>query len=172
MDRRSFIKGLLGATGAAVAAHFGAPEYMGEEIRQELVKDLSRTQIAMPGEVFDNRPIWTSVSGVRDVWVEHVSRELAAQIDADILKQLQPKIGRTVDTMVRAVDHDLAKAQIEDGNKVIMEMPRVRIISDPGAFNRDRLPSFELKAGLEKKESGLFGDKTHRVGYLQEAIIV
>lgn len=171
MDRRSFIKGLLGATGAAVAAHFGAPEYMGEEIRQELVKDLSRTQIAMPGEVFDNRPIWTSVSGVRDVWVEHVSRELAAQIDADILKQLQPKIGRTVDTMVRAVDHDLAKAQIEDGNKVIMEMPRVRILRGGiGAMHQE--PSFELKAGLEKKESGLFGDKTHRVGYLQEAIIV
>ena len=169
MNRRGFLKGLIGASAAAVAAQFNAPEYMGEEIRQTLIKDLSRTQIAVPGEAFDNRPIWTSVSGVKDVWVEHVSRELAAQIDADALKQLQPKIDRTVDTMVRAVDLDLRKAEVEEGKKVIIEVPRVRILRGGiGAMHQE--PLFELKAGLEKK-AGLF-DEEFRVGYLQEQIIV
>lgn len=168
MNRRGFLKGLIGASAAAVAAQFNAPEYMGEEIRQTLIKDLSRTQIAVPGEAFDNRPIWTSVSGVKGVWVEHVSRELAAQIDADTLKQLQPQIDRTVGTMVRAVDLDLRKAEVEDGKKVIIEAPRV-CITHAGSHLRPT-PVFELKAGLEKKQ-GLF-DEEFRVGYLQEQIIV
>ena len=166
MDRRGFIKGLLGASAAAVAAEFGAPAWMGEEIRGELLQDLTRTQIQVPGQVFDNRPIWTSVSGVKDVWVEHAAKELARQIDRDILASLQPDIERSVKTLVRAVDTDLYKAEIATDQKIIMDLPKVRIIRPEGVK-----PVFELKAGLEKKE-GLFGACEHRVGYLQEAIII
>lgn len=169
MDRRGFLKGLIAAPAVAVAAHFNAPEWMGQEIKDELIRDLGRTSVAVPGQAFDNRPIWTSVSGVRQVWVDHVAKELAAQMDAAILKELRPDIDRSVNTMVRAVDLDLRKAEVDEGKKVIIQPPRVRIIQG-GIGQMDRKPIFELKAGLEKKK-GLFEDE-YRVGYLQEAIIV
>lgn len=169
MNRRNFLQGLLGASAATVAAQFGAPEWMGEEIKEELVKDLSRTSISIPGQVFDNRPVWTSISGVRQVWVDHVAKELARQIDRDILDSVSSDIERTVNTMVRAVDMDVRKAKKDfpEGGKIIIQTPRVRVKSHSYQGSK---PIFELKAGLEKKK-GLFDDE-FRVGYLQEEIYV
>ncbi len=171
MNRRELFKFLAGATTAAVAAHFGAPEWMGEEIRQEVAKDLLSPKVSsrVPGEAFDNRPVWTSVSGVRQVWVDHVAGELARQIDRDLVSQLSGEIDRTVSTMVRAVDRDLEVAKVEDGQKIIIETPRVRLISKGDTLYSK--PTFELKAGLEKAKN-ILGDEKFRVGYLAEQIIV
>ena len=168
MNRRQLLKGLLGASGVAVAAHFGAPGWMGDEIKEELVKDLSRTSVAVPGQVFDNRPVWTSVSGVQQVWKDHVTKELARQMDRSRLSEMDSKIDRTVNAMVRAVDLDLKKAEVDTDQKVIIEPPRVRLTS---ASWHGGTPVFELKAGLEKKDAFL-GGQEYRVGYLAEKIIV
>lgn len=169
MNRRQLLKGLLASSGAVVAAKFGAPEWMGDEIKEELLSDLSRTSIAVPGQVFDNRPIWTSIAGVRQVWVDEVSKKLARQIDRDILESLKPTIDRTVNTMVRAVDLDLRKAEVEEGQKIIIQTPKVHLTGKISPY--DRRPIFELKAGLEKS-TNILAEKVYKVGYIQEEIIV
>lgn len=171
MDRRGFLKGLLASSGAVVAAQFGAPEWMGDEIKAELVKDLSRTSVAVPSQVFDPRPIWQSVSGVRQVWVDHVAKELARQIDRDILASvaMQDQIDRTVSSMVRAVDLDLEVARVDGDKKVIIDTPKVRLTGKENFLTKT--PVFELRAGLESQVN-ILGEEKYRVGYLQEKIIV
>lgn len=169
MNRRQLLAGLIAAPAVAVAAHFKAPEWMGEEIREELITDLSRTSIQVPGQVFDNRPVWTSVSGVRKVWVEHVAKELSRRIDRDILDKLAPRIDRTVNAMVRAVDLDLRKAEVSEDMKTIILPPKVNLTGEVNSFTRE--PVFELKAGLAS-DTNILGDITHKVGYIQESIII
>lgn len=169
MDRRTLLKGLLGATAAAVAAEFGAPEYMGEEIREELIKDLSkdRIQVQVPKKVFDNRPVWTSVKGVQDVWVDHIHKEYAKAAGDAFAEQIDDEIMRTARMMVRAIDKDLEEAKVDTDKKIIIQPPRFRLTGKNDFLGR---PAFELKAGVEKKK-GLLGSEEYRVGYLSEGLV-
>ena len=171
MNRRGFLKGLLTASAAAIAAEFSAPEWMGEEIRQELIKDASKVSVAVPNQVFDNRPIWQSVAGVKKVWVDHVRKELGKSLSSQLLGDLNSDIDRTVAQMVRAVDLDLEKARVEKDQKIIIQPPKVQLVQPYRLTTKhgSQKPIFELKAGLEERK-GLF-DKEFRVGYIQEALV-
>lgn len=175
MNRRQLLAGLLAAPAVAVAAHFKAPEWMGEEIREELIKDLSKTQVQIGAQVFDNRPVWTSVSGVRQVWMAEVGKALAKAVDAEVMKYYKPtiesQIKSAVGTMVQAIDMDLAKARVTGDDKVIIDTPKLRLVESGYVGSIAKMPKFELVAGVEKKR-GIFGAPEHRVGYLQESIIV
>ena len=168
MDRRGFLKGLLTASGAAVAAHLGAPKYMGDELKAELAKSpenigylighLGRPE-AQVGfsdvKVFDNRPVWQSIAGVTGVWAAEVAKKLHRDVDADIT--------RATSMLVQEMDRRLARAEIPEDRKIILEMPEFKkITTDP----RGRLQC-DMHCGVEEKV-GLFGVKEIRVGYLPQ----
>ena len=63
----------------AVAAKLGAPSHMGEEIQEELKKDLMRdpTTVGFSDvQIFDDRPVWQSISAAADVWTKEVAKQL------------------------------------------------------------------------------------------------
>ncbi len=165
MNRRQLLKGLIAAPAVAVAAHFNVPDYMGEEIQEELKKDLLKTHVAMPKEVFDNRPVWRSVKGVEKVWKEHILGDIQKRYSEDAGKALASKIDRTIRQMVRVVDLDLQKAELTNDHKVIIQPPQVTVLR----ADTDN-PVLELRAGLEET-TGLFGKKEHRVGYIARGIV-
>lgn len=131
---------------------------MADEVKRELRRDLSRTVIAMPGKVFENRPIWVSIEPSARVWADFIQKQY--QIDS---KWREVVLGATR-RMAKAIDFDLHQARVaENGPKVIIETPLVRNFRK----NSDGRPNFELVAGLESKK-GLF-EESYRVGYIQQA---
>ena len=154
MNRRGFLKGLLTASSAAVAAHFGAPEYMGDEIKRELLKDAQRTSVGFSdAKEFEPRPVWVSLDGTAKVWTDFVMK------GRDEDKYMRQKVLGAARTLAKAIEKDLTQARADE-SKIIIQMPQVT-----------DLPSGEvqLKAGAETKID-LFGRERYKVGFINEPV--
>lgn len=145
----------------AVAAKFGAPEHMGEEIKAELAKDLAvdRFLIGAPRQVFEPAPVWASVSGTASYWadelrkqrhdyIEQAGRAMAEKLDRDILAMCTK--------LARKIDADLAAEKIPVEKQLIVGMPEL---------SKTRYGAWQLEAGAAKKTT-FFGDEI-RVEYIR-----
>jgi hypothetical protein len=164
MNRRDFLTGLLACSAAVVAAEFGAPEWMGEDIKLELAKDLNKTVVGFSDiSLFGDKPtVWYSVAGVRDIW----AKEVAKQFDyTDIGYDLNMRIQDTCYRMAKEIDNRLAKGEVAFEKNVIVDTPKVQNVKKN--FNNE-ISYFELACGVEQKINP-FGEDRIRVGYLQNA---
>jgi len=162
MDRRDFIRGLLAAPAAVMAAKLGAPVEMADEIREELQKDLLRESVGFSdATIFDNRPVWKSLGAIRSVYAEEMARQLGRAVDDQIQKAAR--------AMVSEMDTKLARAEVPEDQKVILEMPKlIKTFRDHTGNVQGTFAS-----GVEQK-TGLFGINEIRVGWIapQKSAIV
>lgn len=167
MNRRGFLTALLGASAAAVAAEFGAPEYMGEEIKRELSRDLDRTVVGFSDVTpFEPRPIWQSVSGTAKVWEDHLIDALSywrTSVTEGMAKQLDRDIHRAVFEMVSEMDHRLQQAKVSSDENIIVDTPQLQNVTK----SRSGQVMFEIASGVEQTKD-MFGETRVRVGYLNE----
>lgn len=153
MDRRSFIRGLLAVPAAVAAAQLGAPLIMGEEIQEELRKDLLTTSVGFSdATIFDNRPIWKSVARARQFYADEMGKALGREVDSSIT--------RAAMQMVSEMDRKLELAEVSEDQKIILQMPKL-----VGTFMKNGKKQGRFASGVEQK-TGLFGKKEIRVGYV------
>lgn len=168
MDRRGFLKGLLASSAAVVAAEFGVPEYLGHEIKAELVKtpdsyDYLKSHLRGPEvavgysdiEIFDNRPVWVSTGQMTQFWADEAAKTLGRRVDDNILAASR--------AMVSEMDRRLRKAEATEDDKVLIEVPRFANVRHNYRTGQMEL---DMECGVEEVD-GLFGQKNIRVGYLE-----
>lgn len=156
LSRRQALRGLLALPAAALAVKLGAPEYMGEEIKEELAADLIREPVSVgfsDVKVFDNRPIYQSTARLREFWAEQISKTLGVSKYDDGVRQATKQMSHEMDTR-------LEQMKVEDGAKVIMDIPYLRNVHT----KYDGSKEFELVSSVTAKK-GLFGTTEYRVGY-------
>lgn len=169
MNRRQLLKGMLAMPAVALAAKMQIPEAIAEEMQEEMAKDLTKTVIQVPGQVFvpDNK-LWQSTAMTREIYSHYVSEQLAKQFDAKIHEQLAPKVKSTVRKLTAAIEQDISVNNLEN-EKIILEMPKVEVKHASGVFTRGE-PMLVLKAGIEA-HVGLLGHKKITSGYITEKLV-
>lgn len=161
MNRRDALKGLLALPATVMAAQLGAPEYMAEEIRDELLRDTRRTVVGFSDvEIYQPKPVWASIGATAEVWADYVAETVG-------LQRHDARVKSTTYRMAREMDARLRKAKVEEDSPIIVETPRVQNIYTDRFGDRQ----FELASGVEEK-TGLFGIKQVRVGFLKPKSIV
>lgn len=171
MRRRGFLQALIAGSTAAVAAHFGVAEALVPEIKDELRKDLRKsTVIGMPGvhPWEGNNALWWSTGLCVDTWMQELQRQHGGRLNGGLLRQ-------SCRRMAMALDADAMTARVKHDQKVVVEIPKLRIKTAPPRVGLARLQPmtgtidhFDLVAGLETKQ-GLWGPR-YRVGYIQEKV--
>lgn len=153
----------------ALAAKMNIPEAIAEEMQEEMARDITKTVIQVPGQVFipDNK-LWQSTAMTRDIYAHYVSEQLAKQVDAKIVEQLSQKVKPTVRKLVDALDQDISVNDLEN-EKIILGMPKVEIKHAQGIFSKGE-PTLVLKAGVDL-EVGHLGHKKLNCGYITEKLV-
>lgn len=165
MNRRNFLRGMMTASAAAVAAHFGAPEYMGEEIKEELAKDLLKDPVTVGFSdvaVFDDRPVWMSLGKVRDYWADECAKHLGRPVDEGI-RSAAYQIAAKMESRLR-------DARVLEDQKIVLEVPRFT----PARrlwINGTSQMHCDLMCGVSEVNDP-FGQKQVKVGYIPELVDV
>lgn len=167
MERRSFLRGLLGMSAAAVAAKLVLPsEAMAMEVQADIAKDLADFErrapvsVIVPASGFDNRPVYASVSKLAEYWAD----DLLSQYQKDLAGQLAQRIDRQMmlamtTKLARNLDTDLTEAKIiEAKDRLFIGKPLLR---------KAKYGGVEIAAGVAKKDT-IFGTE-YAVEYIKPA---
>lgn len=145
------------------------PEAIAEEMQEEFAKDLNRTVIQVPGQVFvPDSKLWQSTAMTRQIYTHYVAEQLAKQFDAKVVEQLSQKVKPTVQKLVNALEQDISVNNLEN-EKIILGMPKVDVSYANGVFSKGQ-PVLVLKAGVDQ-EVGLLGHKKLNCGYITEKLV-
>lgn len=168
VSRRGFLAGLIALPATALAAKLALPSTsMAEEVRGELIKDLNKTVVAMPGQI---EPIWASVSVTADFWASELAKLLAKKVDRDVLSALEgngalKKLPQMTRELARRIDDDLRTAKVPKEKQLIIGMPEVRVTNPESRF-----PRIEISAGLSKKDT-IWGEE-YRVEHIRDTQLI
>lgn len=169
MNRRQLLKGMLAMPAVALAAKMQIPEAIAEEMQEEMARDLTKTVVQVPGQVFvpDNK-LWQSTAMTRDIYTHYVSEQMAKTMDEKIVEKLRHKVKPTVQKLISALEQDISVNNLEN-EKIILGMPKVDVKHAGGVFSKGE-PYLVLKAGIDQ-EVGLLGHKKLNCGYITEKLV-
>lgn len=177
LDRRKFLRGLIAAPVAAVAAKAVidakyVPELKSaaldelielEQTPEEKVRELQnliakmgvpsdKIMVAAPDKVFNpNMRVWRSVTDEAHAWASYLATKTG--VDEQTLQ-------RSCMTLARALDRDLVAAEVTQDQEIIVDLPQVK---RTWVDARGRKQA-EIAMGVEKVE--VLGHERVRVGYI------
>jgi hypothetical protein len=156
VSRRGFLAGLIALPAVALAAKLSLPSIgMAEEVREELIKDLNKTTVAMPGVT----QVWASVSGMSTYWASEIRAKLVD--DSRLTKLISSQLDSMTRELARRIDQDLMDAMVPKDKQFVTGIPEA-------TFNK--YGQLQLKAGLAKQET-IWGDE-FRVEYIRPTELI
>lgn len=129
---------------------------MAEEVRSELIKDLNKTTVAMPGETV---PVWASVSGMASFWTDQIIKVHADELAYNRVHR--EMVHKMAQEMARRIDKDLMDAMVPKEKQFVTGIPDARI---------NKFGQLEIRAGLAKQET-IWGDE-YRVEYIRPTELI